>query len=88
MRNYQYVSTPMLVGVDCLRMRAFCDRNRWVQGLLHSNAKTPLSLIPSLCKAVTQSPRMAPTLLFAGVLATDDAIGYVGRQKRVGSLTK
>jgi hypothetical protein len=76
-------SAPMLVGLDCRRMQAFCDRNRLVLGMMQENVQTPVSLLPSLCKSVTQSLRMAPTFLLAGVLATGDAVGYIARQKWV-----
>jgi hypothetical protein len=82
--------------VDCRKMQSWCDRNRWAPGLLQaagSNkdnfemAPTPLSLIPLLCKVLIQSPRLAPTFLFLGMLAADDAIGHIGRKKRVDSST-
>jgi hypothetical protein len=80
--------------VDVRKMRSWCDRHRWAPGLLQaagSNednfemAPTPLSLIPLLCKVLVQSPRLAPTFLFLGMLAADDAIGHIGRKKRVDS---
>jgi hypothetical protein len=86
-RDYRYTGASLLVGLGCRRMQAFCDRNRLAAGLLQLNAQMPLSLVPSLCRAVSQSPRMAPTFLLAGMRAADDAIGYDTRRKRVGSQT-
>jgi hypothetical protein len=81
-REYRYTGAWLLVGSDSPWMQAFCDRNCLAPGLLQSNAQTPLSLVPSLYKTVTQSLRMAPTNLLAGLLAADDAIGYDGHEKR------
>jgi hypothetical protein len=83
---------PMLGSLDCRTMQSMCDRNRWAPGMLRAlgsnedNLKTalmPLPFIPSLCKVVAQSPRLAPTFLLAGMLAADDAIGFIFREKRM-----
>jgi hypothetical protein len=87
LREFRSVFTPLLVGLDWRRMQAFCDRNRGARGMLQENSRTALSLVPSLFKAVMQSPRMAPTCLLSGLLAAGDAIGDIDRKKRVGSQT-
>jgi hypothetical protein len=85
---------PILVGLDPSQMQSLCDRNRWAPGLLQEagsdkddleKSPTTLSLIPSLCKTLAQSPRLAPTFLLSGMLAAsnNDAIGLVASKKRV-----
>jgi hypothetical protein len=44
---------------------------------------TPLPLILLFCKVLVQSPRLAPTFLCAGMVATDNAIGFILREKGI-----
>jgi hypothetical protein len=71
-------------------MQSLCERNRWAPGMLETagsnktnleTSPTPLSLIPSLCKVLVQSPRLAPTFLLSGMVVSNDTIGFIGKEK-------
>jgi hypothetical protein len=81
----------MFDGLDCRKLLSFCDRNRWAPEMLQGSnftkdnmekRHTP-SLIPSLCMVMRQAQRMVPTILFAGMLAANDTIGFTGNEKRI-----
>jgi hypothetical protein len=42
-----------------------------IDSTLCADARTPLHLIPSLCRVVAQAPRMAPSFLLASLLVSD-----------------
>jgi hypothetical protein len=65
-------------------IQSWCDRNRVAPTLLSQlnltseacdHEQTPMHLSPLLYKVVSQTPRMAPTWLLSGLLASSDAIG-------------
>jgi hypothetical protein len=75
--------------LDYSKMLPLRDRNRWAPGMLVTagsnqdsleTSPTPLSLVPSLCKVLVQSPRLAPTFLLSGLVVSSETI--VGKEKR------
>jgi hypothetical protein len=69
--------------LDLRWIETLCDRNRCAPEMLQrpdidsidstlcADARTPLHLIPSLCRVVAQTPRMAPSFLLASLLVSD-----------------
>jgi hypothetical protein len=87
--SISYENEPR-VGLDYSKVQPLCERNCWAPGMLatagsnEGNLETspmPLSLIPSLCKVLVQSPRLAPTFLLSGMVVSNDTIGLIGQEE-------
>jgi hypothetical protein len=74
---------PFFSDLDLRWIETLCNRNRCAPAMLQrpdidsidstlcADARTPLPLIPSLCRVVVQTPRMAPSFLLASLLVSD-----------------
>jgi hypothetical protein len=51
---------------------------------LDEHSTRPVALFPTLCAVSQQTPRIAPSLLLAGLLAYEDMIRSSKKRNRVG----
>jgi hypothetical protein len=98
--RFWHPPSPLFTSAESQQIAIYCRRNQVTRELLQNpylpssdardgNAKTSLSLFPKLFHVVKPAQRMAPTLIFLGVLACsggngDCLIGPHGRNKRLG----
>jgi hypothetical protein len=84
-RAFNFEGEPIRAGPTVCSIQSRVDRNNMAPRLLqnpyvadigtvHDNLHTPLHLVPSLCRVVTQMPRTASTMLLAGLLTCEDAV--------------
>jgi hypothetical protein len=83
--------SAMLSSAELQLIQSYCSRNRWAAGMLQTldedgqMDREDASLLPLLLHAIKPARRMAPSTVFGGLLACNEAIGPLRRAKRIAS---
>jgi hypothetical protein len=77
-------------NTEMQQLQSYCDRNRLARGLLHRHILAALNcvdrqpfLCPSLCQVMKPALRVAPSVIFSGLMVCCDNIGPLLRLVRV-----